>query len=844
MLKERIDQYFNQYPQLRVLFFFDEEREFEEEYHQLELEGIRKVIFDNRNFFLKVMLHGEWSSEKIFLYFQQSMPSAQDDYLHFPLLDLLVANKVLYLDNVADFMDQFQLAPNQRSLAKRYIKELTRTPVQKIVAPLLVRSRFEESELIQGLISAFLRFTKIERWETILAKILCLGLAGQEEGRDYFLKKIESNHLQSFLNQPVRDYFNINFEELDQQTLEALQNRLKYNLITYPLDEKQEDLYKSLKIKDGIVLSMLSNLSDNALNNPRLADQFLQLLESKDSPIKEETLIQIYGAEAEFGYQTNFMKWKILASGIPEIDFKPQSALLVFERVSLFRENSVQLSNTVRFLIYLANINSQLNEISGYIYDSPEEYIEKYALDFYRIDQNYRKAIDNYRLVDISELPEFIQLDPLKDLLEERYEGFLEKLNREWLKCFSEQGFNYKNLATPRQYDFIQREIVPYEQKIVVIISDALRYESAMSLLSELHGDSKNEAVIRHQLASIPSTTQFGMANLLTTKTIQWKDAELFVEDISTEGLTNRAKILKMRFTDAQAISYAEVEGNSQLINRDIFKSSLVYIYHDCIDAVGDKRPSERNAFKAVADGIAELTAMVKKLHSSYNVSRVIITADHGFIYNDRTIKEADKEPLNEEGAIMSSNRYAILKNKREQDLGYKIPLKQTNLIDSELFVLVPKSVNRYKKQGVGHQFVHGGASLQELVVPLIESTRKRTDVIKKVNPVLISKNLRVVSNILRIQLLQEQRVSKTEKEREILIGLYRDLDLVSNQVVIQMGSTSELPSERSFGCELMLRGDIGNISLLKLKVYDKDDELNPLIVQEVINNTLIESDF
>jgi hypothetical protein len=772
------------------------------------------------------------------------MPSTQDDYRHFPLLDLLVANKVLYLDNVADFMDQFQLAPNQRSLAKRYIKELTRTPIQKAVAPLLSRNRFEESELVIGLISAFLRFTKIERWETILAKILCLGLPGQEENRDYFFRKIDANILYPFLVQPVRDYFNTTIEELNQQTLIELQNRLKYNLITYTLDEKPDDPYKNLKIQDGVVLSMLSNLSESALNNPKLADQFLQLLESNDSQIKEETLLQIYGSESEFGYLTTFMKWKILSSGIREIDFKPQTSLQIFERVSMFRENAVQLSNTVRFLIYLANINSQLNEISGYIYDSPDEYIEKYAQDFYRIDQNYRKAIDFYRSVDVSELPDFIQLDPLKDLLEDRYESFLEKLNREWLKCFSEQGFSYKNLATPKQYDFIKREIVPYELKIVVIISDALRYESAMSLLSELHGDSKNEAVIRHQLASIPSTTQFGMANLLTTKTITLKDAELFIDDVSTEGLANRSKILKKQVQDAQVFAYGEIEGFSQQANRDIFKSSLVYIYHDCIDAVGDKRPSERNSFKAVADGIAELAAMVKKLHSSYNVSRVIITADHGFIYNDRTIKEADKEPLNEEGAILTHNRYAIIKNDRKQDLGYKIPLKQTNRIESDLFVLVPKSVNRYKKQGVGHQFVHGGASLQELIVPVIESTRKRTEVIKKVKPVLISKNLRVVSNILRFQILQDQRVSRNEKEREILVGLYRDLELVSNQVTIQMSSTSELPSERSFGCELMLRGDIGNVSLLKLKIYDKDDDLNPLIVQEVINNTLIESDF
>ena len=131
MLKERIEQYFQQYPQLRVLFFFDETKEYEDEFQTLELEGIRKVRFDNRNFYLKVMLHGEWSAEKVFLYFQQAEPITQEGFRQFPLLGLLVANKVLYLDNVADFMDQYQLGQNQRSLARRYIKELKYTSVDR-----------------------------------------------------------------------------------------------------------------------------------------------------------------------------------------------------------------------------------------------------------------------------------------------------------------------------------------------------------------------------------------------------------------------------------------------------------------------------------------------------------------------------------------------------------------------------------------------------------------------------------------------------------------------------------------------------------------------------------------
>jgi hypothetical protein len=114
----------------------------------------------------------------------------------------------------------------------------------------------------------------------------------------------------------------------------------------------------------------------------------------------------------------------------------------------------------------------------------------------------------------------------------------------------------------------------------------------------------------------------------------------------------------------------------------------------------------------------------------------------------------------------------------------------------------------------------------------------------RKVNPVLLTQNPRVVSSILRLQILQDQKISKDEKDREIIVGLYNDLELVSNQASLHLNSTSELPSERSFKCELMLRGDAGKTSVLKLKIYDKDDMLNPIYMKDVLNNTLIEPEF
>ena len=103
---------------------------------------------------------------------------------------------------------------------------------------------------------------------------------------------------------------------------------------------------------------------------------------------------------------------------------------------------------------------------------------------------------------------------------------------------------------------------------------------------------------------------------------------------------------------------------------------------------------------------------------------------------------------------------------------------------------------------------------------------------------------LRIVSNILRINLLQEKKVSRWEKENTLSVGLYKDLLLVSNEAIVILDSTAETPSERIKRVEVMLSHEAAGETVLKLKIFRVDDKLNPVIEELVQNNTLIESDF
>ena len=62
-------------------------------------------------------------------------------------------------------------------------------------------------------------------------------------------------------------------------------------------------------------------------------------------------------------------------------------------------------------------------------------------------------------------------------------------------------------------------------------------------------------------------------------------------------------------------------------------------------------------------------------------------------------------------------------------------------------------------------------------------------------------------------------------------------MDLVLN-------STSEAPSDRLTNIELIVQAEFSSESIFKLKVFDIDDMLNPLIEELVINNTLLGQDF
>ena len=841
MIAEKATAYFQNDDALRVLFLFDKDQEFLEEVKTISSPEFKVLFWENTPFTLKYQLTHEYKNEKVLLYLPFKAPDNQQAYHDFPLMGLLLANKELQLENVGSFMEDFGLQRHQKALLAKYMSELKYATVQKVVSPILQSGNFQETQLQQGLLCAFLKFKEVVSWELIIGKLITLLDPKAEELRNRVFQKIDRHGLDEVLIKKITKHSGITISNIDNGALLQLARTLLYNYITQRISLHPKDDYSSLKIDDSSRLISLNQFWQIVENSSLLGSSFLSIIQTIEHDIQGEKLITTYGLDAKFSYYPNNLVW----ASIEELQhslFESSNALESLENLSLQQEIVGEARKVILFLRTVMKMKLAIELIATYHLDSPEEYVQSYANTIYKVDTHFRKAIHQYDTLDKAEIPESINVDAIRVETNKLYDTHIDTLNRNWLSSFNKINFDYSKIQVPKQFDFYNSQVAAVDQKLVVIISDALRFEVAEELLSRMHGDSKNVAEMEYMMASIPSKTNIGMALLLPgLKTFE--ETEVLSDGISTSS-NNRAQILNKYKENATTVSFEVVKDSSKTENRELFKNDLVYVYHDVIDAIGDKRVSEPKTFEAVNQAISELERFVKLLHGSYNVANVLITADHGFLYNDRKIEDKELEKLPSD-TLLSHNRFFLTNSKIENELTYSIPLEHTTNFKSDLFVNVPLSINRYRKSGPGHQFVHGGASLQELVVPLIKSSRKRIEVTRKVNPLLLNKGkLRVVSSVLKFNILQENEVSRLEKERTITAGLYKESTLVSNNVEFTLNSVAEAPSDRLTNVELFINPENANDRIFNLKIYDVDDQLNPIIDELVTNNTLLGQDF
>ena len=237
---------------------------------------------------------------------------------------------------------------------------------------------------------------------------------------------------------------------------------------------------------------------------------------------------------------------------------------------------------------------------------------------------------------------------------------------------------------------------------------------------------------------------------------------------------------------------------------------------------------------------------MIPKIHASYNVTEVYVTSDHGFLFNDIVFAEKDKHKITEE-TLERSSRYYLTNSDKEVSGIVKFPLDEVSAMvnGGDVFVAVPQGTNRLAAPSGGYMFTHGGASMQEIIIPVITSRQERADNKQPVGVMVLDRKLSMQASRLRFKLLQTEAVSMDMKERIVRVALYYNDEPVTPIKDIVLDKTAPSLDNRKIQVDLTLNRNV-DAKVLQLKVFDASDEqmLNPIIKENVTNNTLIENDF
>lgn len=455
-----------------------------------------------------------------------------------------------------------------------------------------------------------------------------------------------------------------------------------------------------------------------------------------------------------------------------------------------------------------AELLVELNSID-FTTSSFDDALERYRTRWFRIDQLYRHFTYACRTFEGPH-----PLDPLREQVEKRYTNkFVYELGNAWQQQVDQANeWTSSVLRSQRSfYGTYIEKLVRDDKKAVVIISDALRYEIADELGSRIRQEDRFDAELEAVLGVLPSYTQLGMAALLPHRRLRHSaDGKVVLaDDQVTNGTGPRSKVLEA--VGGTAIQAEDFRALSPEERRELFKNNRVlYLYHNRIDATGDKPGTERQVFEAAEDTLRDLVDLVKKAANA-NATNIFVTADHGFLFQDEELPDQfflSEKPQGDN--ILVTNRRYVLGHGLKLDQAFTTFTAAQLGLDGDIEVQVPKSIHRLRLAGGGSRFVHGGATLQEVVVPVLAVNKKRKSDTRLVNVTVLPDTDKITTGQLVVRMFQSEPVSDKVQARVLRAGLYVGETLISNDPPPELtfDSASMEQRDRYHTIQLLLNQD------------------------------------
>lgn len=804
----------------KIIFWYDAKKDYEELLDELELEDTEIIKYDNNSLWIRYHIEKEELDKNIVIY----LPFERQKGINNELLDIETANSDLLFNPDSTTMRLKNLGLNDdcRTVIKKYNRFFNNKTRESDFKEFDIEDKNNDN--IDYIITSILLGIKSINIDDIIKNIIKIYYDDKKKyealfkfGNEEFILNLINNYFGSKITSPedieyvfkslVFTYFAASISDLNilnRYGKYLLSNRVTNcqvfvnNLMRDKTTKKYFELISNDISKEFGIEELISTIDIEDYKN---ADAFSTI----DDNIILYTVNQLFNSINEFG---------------------KYNELITLRESKYWYE---KYYNEYNFLKVVSKYFEVVNRVQTLIKTFEiEKFVELYANELYIVDTLYRKMY--YFFDNIRDKDNFMNL---KNKVENNYiNTYMLELSLKWIDTIENLN-RYDSNKLIMQNKFFDKYIKSQAEstkngRVIVIISDAFRYECARELNERLKVfGSKSE--INYMLGLVPSYTGLGMASLLPNKELSrdpnYKDKgsdSIFVDGMSSIGTENREKILTKVVPEGLAIQYDELYAMTKSEWKKVFSGKkVVYIYHDVVDNSGEH--DENNVFEACEKAIKQIEGLVKDLHTTFSGVNCYITADHGFFYKRGKVEDYQKT-LKDSNATKQKTRYSYTDKKSEEEGIISINLDYI-FGENSGYVNIPKGHNVFSRQGGGINYVHGGILPQEIIIPVIDFKSTRTsEESKKVGITYSGLSTKITNAITYLEFLQDNKVDENNLGCRYLLHFEDENgNRVSDECTIVANYTNTEVKDRFFKEKFVFK----NID------YDKEKNYYLVIVDE-----------
>lgn len=827
----------------RIIFWFDDKGEYEDEVAELQLDNAKLHILDGMNwFYSKWLLNESDIDSKYLVYAPFPKPSDAEN----PLADMYYYSVPYYTDRVSQMSQELGIDNKFKEHLSQYSNFWKNKDWIKQFKELGI-DHFNVETIDIGLIAVL---TEVEKpnFEEVIRQLLL-------NDKEVYMKALEDNGLLEKFWELCEKYFGYQSETPNVDDLAACM------LLTYASVTLKDTLPAVLKSyvlkKRNDVVVFVRNLMDNVLYQgaydalSEKVDKTLRVVSRIRDELKKDAgkakgqsaqLLDIVNCDAFRELDNILIDWALdqLNDEILDAQIDGMNLTQIAEQRTAkschfgnVYKNEYQAIKYAYQMMKAVSVLEVTSDIKTMVAD--------YQKQTYLVDSYYRWFYSAYDCIEDAE-----RFSKVRERIENMYSfTYLQKVTPKWNQELTDNLMADTGLK--RQEDFYRNYLKAYEGKnrVIVIISDAFRYECAKELMGRLEMDEKCTPKLECMISGLPTVTSVGMASLLPHKELQVNDElNVTVDGKSCADLMSRDKILKARNENNVALAFDDlIHANQERLRELLQGKNIVYIYHNQVDARGDKPASENEVFKACEESIEEIHRLIHRLTMYLSAPKFFVTADHGFLYKRDKLHEFDKVSYDREICAYSNKRF-LLTTQKVNEPGMKSRLMAYM---NNLYVTTPIGADIFKVAGGGQNYVHGGSSLQEMLIPVIElTTNTRAVAYDYVDVILTSVNRKVTNLITYFDFIQTEKVTDTMKARSLVAYFTTEEgEKISFDVPIVANSREDAPEKRTFHEKFTLKSrEYKYGDKYYLVLADVNDEKNILHQYEFMIDIAFVDDF